>query len=150
MARAHDATFPGAQAFGRLGGRSTRIARLREFAKQRPEFHGVVDLLGATVDTDTADASAPTDAEAPRDGYMYMLKLGKHYKIGMTTDVPRRHRQIALELPERPDVIHSIRTDDPEGIEAYWHRRFAAKATNGEWFALDSKDIRAFKRRKFM
>jgi Meiotically up-regulated gene 113 len=79
-----------------------------------------------------------------------MAKHGRHYKIGKSFDVPRRHREIAIELPEKLDVVHVIRTDDPSGVEAYWHKRFAAKRTNGEWFALAADDVRAFKRRRFM
>jgi hypothetical protein len=62
--------------------------------------------------------------------------------------VGRRSYEVALQLPERLEVVHEIETDDPEGIERYWHQRFASKRTNGEWFLLTDADVTAFKRRK--
>lgn len=48
-------------------------------------------------------------------------------------------------------VEHTLTTDDPVGIERYWHQRFAERRLNGEWFALSREDVAAFRRgRSFM
>lgn len=147
MARVADPTVPAHQAFTRLGTVAERLAMLRAYVADKPDLQDVLEFLPAP-EPDAEDTSAP--GPDPVDGAVYMLKLGKHYKIGKSFRVPQRHREIAIELPEKPDIVHVIATDDPTGIEVYWHGRFAAKRTNGEWFALDAADVRAFRRRKFM
>lgn len=67
-----------------------------------------------------------------------------------TNSVGMRERQLQIQLPEQARTVHSIRTYDPSGIEAYWHRRFDAKRKNDEWFELSAQDLAAFRRRKFM
>lgn len=84
-----------------------------------------------------------------KDGFVYLLKSGIFYKIGRSENVVRRISEIKVTLPEAVELIHAIKTDDPSGIERYWHRRFESRRRNGEWFALDAKDIRAFLRRSF-
>jgi hypothetical protein len=76
--------------------------------------------------------------------YVYLLKGGPHYKIGMSTDPKKRFDQIALQIPFRVTLIHTIETDDGGGIEKYWHKRFANKRTNGEWFRLNDSDVEIF------
>jgi hypothetical protein len=71
-------------------------------------------------------------------------------KIGKASSVEARHRQLKIQLPQTAEVVHRIKTDDPHGIESYWHRRFADKRLNGEWFSLSAADVKAFRRRKFM
>src|SRR5205823_1144139 len=81
-------------------------------------------------------------------GYVYLLKHGtrREYKIGRTNNPLRREGELGIQLPEKCQPVHYIKTDDPEGVEAYWHRRFAGKRKEGEWFALSTQDVRAFKR----
>jgi len=144
MERQADGSFPTHHAFHNLGTADERAALIRDHAVTHDGFADLLALIPADGTDDQAKAGMIAD------GAVYMLKLGKHYKIGKTFSVPRRHREIAVELPEKPEIIHVITTDDPTGIEAYWHKRFASKRTNGEWFTLTKDDIKAFKRRKFM
>jgi hypothetical protein len=76
------------------------------------------------------------------------LKSGRHFKIGRSNSVGRRESELGIKIPVPPTTIHSIETDDPTGVEAYWHRRFADKRGEGEWFNLRSEDVAAFKRWK--
>jgi hypothetical protein len=83
-------------------------------------------------------------------GYVYLLKHGsrREYKIGRTNNPVRREGEVVIQLPEKLAPIHYIKTDDPAGVEAYWHNRFGGKRKEGEWFALTAEDVRAFKRWK--
>jgi len=80
----------------------------------------------------------------------YLLKHGsrREYKIGRTNNPLRREGEIGIQLPEKLQPLHYIKTDDPVGVEAYWHMRFASKRKEGEWFALSAQDVRAFNRWK--
>lgn len=114
----------------------------------------------ASDDIGLADVAAMLPKAAPKaapvarsnqtsDGYVYLIKSGDFYKVGRSDDAERRFKQISIALPDKAELFHTIRTDDPPGIEAYWHRRFADRRANGEWFKLSSLDISAFKKRKF-
>ena len=59
---------------------------------------------------------------------MYPMKSGRYYKIGRIDAIGRRDSEIKTQMLEELKVIHHISTDDPSGIEAYWHKRFSDKA----------------------
>jgi hypothetical protein len=106
-------------------------------------------MAAKTSDAENAEG-IPTEAAACEFGYVYLMKAGRFYKIGRTNALGRRERELAIQLPEAAKVVHSIKTDDPAGIEEYWHRRFDDRRKNGEWFELTVQDLAAFRRRKFM
>jgi hypothetical protein len=145
-----DPDFPASTTFSNRWSKAELVAQLLEYCRGKDGYEEVVRLCeGYTPRTQSEEQTqtAPGDVTM---GYVYLVKMGRHYKIGMTNSVGRREYELNLQLPERTELIHVIATDDPLGIEEYWHKRFVAKNTNGEWFALDSVDVAAFKRRKFM
>lgn len=64
------------------------------------------------------------------------------YKIGRTNLVDRRMTELGAKAAIEHEVVHLIKTDDPVGVEAYWHARFekAGKRMRGEWFRLQAAD----------
>ena len=147
----NDKTFPNHMTIhSRLGTKSEQIGRLFAYCQGRNGYEDVVTLCKAY----TARAvDVPTEEDDDKDvelGYVYLVKSGRYFKIGRSNSAGRRTYELALQLPEKAKPVHIIRTDDPPGIEAYWHTRFQLKRKNGEWFDLDIKDVAAFKRRKLM
>ncbi len=73
-----------------------------------------------------------------------MIACGSYFKIGKSTNPDVRYSQLKIQLPEKPQLIHEIRTNNVDYVEKHWHKRFASKRANGEWFALDGEDIAEF------
>lgn len=146
-----DPEFPNHKTFRRFGGKRELAAKLEKFCRDRGQSD-LADLCAAAAKADDADDGERVHEEAATGelGYVYLMKSGRYYKIGRTNALGRREYELAIQLPETAKLIHSIKTDDPEGIEAYWHRRFHDRRKNGEWFELTSQDLAAFRRRKFM
>jgi hypothetical protein len=136
----------------RLGNRREIVLKVLEFCRSSDSWTDVIDIcqqiqpaLLKTVPSDDA-----SDERAPEIGHVYLLKHGNEYKIGRSTDAVRRYKEIRTQMPYKTEEIHVIETDDPSGIEAYWHNRFREKKLEGEWFKLSAADVKAFKKRKFM
>lgn len=149
MRARHDPEFPHDRPFRRFGGKSALIGRVLEFCRGRSGYEDVVRLCEEYI---AGQPQVRDDAECGQEeiGFVYLIKSGRFYKIGKSNAPGRREYELATQLPETTRTIHTIRTDDPSGIEAYWHKRFEAKRKEGEWFNLSAADIAAFKRRKFM
>jgi hypothetical protein len=147
----NDAAFPNDKTLtSHFGPRAQLREAALEYCRSHPGNDDIPPLLGPV----PSDGYEQPRTEKPEPqvviGFVYLMKYGKHYKIGKTNATGRREYELAIQLPEKLSTVHIIKTDDPDGIEAYWHKRFAMKRGNGEWFNLDPTDVQAFKRRKFM
>ena len=147
MRRRDDPSFPSHNTFSRFGIKSQLAAAVLARCQAIGEDH--VAQICEPLAADVSEAPA-TEEPGSVLGYVYLIKSGKHYKIGRSVAVGRRERELAIQLPEPVKTVHTIKTDDPVGIEAYWHRRFEEKRGNGEWFRLTAEDVKVFRRRRFM
>ena len=149
MRKRLDPSFPSHGVFRRLGNRAEQRERVRLYCASSPDYSDVLSLVG-TSDAAVGEITSPgkVTPHVSSEGVVYLLRVGKHYKIGRSLNFGRRSREINLQLPERAERVHAIRTDDPAGIERYWHDRFAGRRANGEWFLLTQADVAAFKRWK--
>jgi hypothetical protein len=144
--RTVDEDFPSHSTFGlNFGPKAEMLLKLKEWISGQTEWHDVEQLLPER----PVSQKSQSAKVAKTDGSVYLICSGQHYKIGRSDQLERRVKEIRIALPEAATLEHVIATDDPSGIESYWHRRFASRRANGEWFALTPQDVLAFKRRKF-
>lgn len=146
----NDKTFPGSGAFKKLGKQKEKIAKVIDYCNEREGMTDVLEICLPLLKDEKEIADDKIDVETAKFEFVYLMKSGKYYKIGRSNDAERRAYDIRLQMPEKLDLVHKIRTDDSIGIEEYWHKRFKDKRKNGEWFELTRQDIEIFKRRKFM
>jgi hypothetical protein len=149
LLRRADEAFPSVRVFRRWGSKRDRVRRVLAYCADQPEYDDVREYLALSADEQEPDVGADI-LEPVVHGFVYLLKSGRYYKIGHTNDVGRRRYDLAIQLPEPATEVHVISTDDPVGIERYWHGRFSARRKNGEWFELTRADVAAFKKRRFM
>lgn len=155
MERIQDDSFPSSRSITRRWDRKTMFDGLIEYASKDERWTDLVEVLQRAM-PQTPLASEPSHIETKDYGHVYLIKSGKAYKVGSSRAVYSRTATVVRQSPLGGDLIHTISTDDPEGIEHYWHERFKSSRINGnnkmsgEWFSLSSSEVAAFRRRKTM
>ena len=143
----NDVEFPQSRCFFDTKEQKRKLAtKIVEWCRDKSDYDDVVKFCMPILEESSKKGNIDDTATTKEVGEVYLFKSGRYYKIGKTYDTVRRGNEIRVQLPERTDLIHSIKTDDPSGIVSYWHKRFETKRMNGEWFDLNSSDIKAFKR----
>lgn len=137
--------LPNESAFLRLGTRKQRAQKIMEYCKTRNTYDDITQICEFALEISDQEVNVDADRTNREFGEVYLMRSGRYYKIGKTHDVVRRGSEIRIQLPEKMALIHAIKTDDPSGVESYWHRRFESRRMRGEWFNLSSADVKAFK-----
>jgi hypothetical protein len=145
VTKAHsDPSFPSHTVYSRRWTRAAMIQAVLDYCADKPEHADIVAMVEPLTQTPPTDDAA---TEGSRYGFVYLVQAHRgEYKIGRTNLVDRRLSELGVTAAVEHHLVHEIKTDDPAGVEAYWHRRFEAKRMRGEWFKLDAADVRSFKR----
>ena len=139
-----DKTFPSQHVFYQKG-KEGLLRRVVQYCQEHPGYEDVSAFCSAEL---KQSSDSHEKKVSPSTGFVYLMRSGRHYKIGRTVSVGSRERQLAIKIPVPPTTLNKIETDDPSGVEAYWHGRFADKRGEGEWFYLSADDVAAFRRWK--
>jgi hypothetical protein len=117
LLRRQDKTFPSAGVYAKFGPKQRLAAKVAAYCRERTGYGDVLELLTPLPDAGDQPPGAHTD-EPTEFGYVYLLKSGRYYKLGRTNSLGRRQYELGIQLPERAELLHQIKTDDPVGIEA--------------------------------
>lgn len=152
--RKRDPAFPSWEAYKRREAQSpesTLPVELAAWCATQDDLMDVAEILaGHTV---PPRPKQPTTKQVVK-GWVYLMRYGvggQVYKVGISDNVPRRQAQLNTMSPHEVRKVHEIPTDDPAGIEKYWHTRFEERRVPGkpELFRLTTEDVAAFRSRKY-
>ena len=79
------------------------------------------------------------DKRIPRLLFLYVIRLGEFYKIGVSLNPRERVRSMMLH--QEPTPVRIYETPDAYALEKALHKRFANKRGYGEWFELLQDDL---------
>ena len=74
--------------------------------------------------------------------YIYIIKHDEAYKIGKSGNVKNRLSQLQTSYSEKLELIETYATNYPDIDEKHLHEIFKPKHIRGEWYQLDSHDLK--------
>jgi len=149
LKRMTEPQFPNHKVYLRFGNKNQLIGAVLAHAQSKEGLERVVEICRPLYESEEDSRGRAAPRRPPRLGFVYMVRGHPgEYKIGRTNLVDRRLSELGATGPVEHELVHYIETDDPAGVEAYWHSRFekAGKRMRGEWFRLRPEDVAAFKR----
>jgi excisionase family DNA binding protein len=115
-------------------------------AKQKSGKHGIIYITRQELEKHIKGRELPKPSLVLRDledvKCVYVIRFREFFKIGCTQNIRNRLAEISIGLPEEPEIFTIIQCDDHFKVEKQLHNAFANKRVRGEWFALDSSDLK--------
>ncbi len=72
---------------------------------------------------------------------IYIIKCGEYHKIGVTSNIKKRMRNMQTNAPLPLELVYIKECDNAEELETYVHNKYFYKQTVGEWFKIKDGDI---------
>ena len=98
----------------------------------------------------TDDSDVEKTACYRRYGNIYIIRAGQtnNYKIGVANDVGFRIKNMQTSHYELLEVVRTFYNENVYNLEKRLHQKFRDKGKHirGEWFNLDTKDIKDIER----
>lgn len=114
MKRRTAPTFPSEKSFRRFGSKAQILAKVAEYSRNKGH-DDVVAIYEASVSGPEAPDDEDTKDDQTHFGFVYLIKSGRHFKIGRSNAFGRREREIALQLPDKANTVHVIKNRRPAG-----------------------------------
>lgn len=149
----NDSSYPSSATFYKKLGLTGDLAQsILDYIGDKDDYDDVKNICLPVIEKYAVSDKSDEAGKTVEEVYMYKYKnQSQPIKVGRSKDVERRGEEIVIGAHDKAVLIHSIKTDDPSGVENYWHRRFRKSGReeyNNEWFRLKPEDVKAFKRWK--
>lgn len=124
--------------------------------KHKVRKYGFLDLFAATFEDENLAVAELEDCTSyifrpdlsiptlnPVEGYVYLFRRPDLHKIGKTTDLERRRKELERQHGVALTLLHSFRSRDYTRAEGELLAKYRLKLREGaEWFDLEPEDVR--------
>jgi len=79
--------------------------------------------------------------EISKPGYVYLMKSGMLYKIGITNNLERRLKGVSAQSALPVTIVHSFLSVQNRKVEKRLHKKYADNHSHYEWFDLSLDQV---------
>jgi hypothetical protein len=79
-------------------------------------------------------------AKVDKPGYVYVVRDGDAYRVGMTTQHPsRRIQDLQCGNPRKLELFAFVSCNNPAALEENLHIKLASYRIHGDWYSLEAE-----------